>query len=184
MRKYYISHVDFSEIDAISNDETTREIALTRLNDAGAIDSDGNPDINYLNTLSGSVSIPFFTKLERRLSRRRGGVESAYEILQRLYDNEEYTAMYLYTVIMYGFIEWQVPQVVSMLPAVPEALKAFMSEFIADFSEFINEIDEDEEEYIDETEPADEEESTDEEELIDDEAEPVDDEESDIDDSE
>ena len=148
MRKYYMSHVDFSEIDAISNDETTREIALAKLSEVGALNSKGKPDANYLNTLSGSVSTPFFAKLQKRLSRRRGGVGGAYEILQRLYDNKEYTAMYLYIVIMYGFIEWQVPQVVSMLPVVPEALKAFMTEFMDDFTEFMNEI------TADETEPA------------------------------
>jgi hypothetical protein len=140
MKKYYMSHVDFSEIDTITGDEITRENALAKLNEAGALNAKGKPDASFLSTLSASVSAPFFAKLQKRLSRRRGGAGGVYETLQRLYAGKEYTAMYLYIVIMYGFLEWQVPQTVSALPVVPEALKAFLAEFMSDFTEFINEI--------------------------------------------
>ena len=45
--------------------------------------------------------------------------------------------MYLYIVIQYGFLEWQVPEMLTYLPAVPEALKSYMTEFITDFEEFL-----------------------------------------------
>ena len=140
MRKYYMSHVDFSEIATISTDKTSYDDAILKLTEAGAINAKGKPDVNYLNTLSGGTSIPFFTKLERRLSRRRGGIEDTYGTLKNMFGAKEYTAMYLYIVIMYGFIEWQVPQVISKLPAVPEVLKVFMSEFMADFEDYMQEI--------------------------------------------
>lgn len=144
MKKYYMAHVDFSEIATVSTDEITRENALARLTEVGAINAKGKPDVNYLNTLSGSISAPFFAKLQKRLSRRRGGIGGTYEILQRLYAGKEHTGMYLYIVIMYGFLEWQVPEILSLLPAVPEALKAFMTEFMVDFEECIAEMAEDE----------------------------------------
>lgn len=140
MRKYYMSHVDFSEIATVSTDEISKEIAISKLTESGAINEKGKPDANFLSTLCGSVSSPFFMKLHKRLSRRRGGIGGAYEILKKMHSAKEYTAMYLYIVIMYGFLEWQVPDLLVQLPAVPDALKMFMAEFIGDFEEFVNEI--------------------------------------------
>ena len=137
MRKYYMSHVDFSEIETISKDETTREIAMTRLTEGGALNAKGKPDAGYMRNLSETFAPPFFAKLQRRLSRRRGGIGGAYEIFSRLQSGKEYTAMYLYLVILYGFLEWQVPQMVAQLPVVPEALKAFLTAFMEDFSSFM-----------------------------------------------
>ena len=141
MKKYYVSHVDFSEIDALSNDEVTRENALAMLTEAGAVNGKGKPDTSYLNTLSGSFAFQFFGKLAKRLSRRRGGIRLVYEMLQKLSAAKEYTAMYLYIVIHYGFLEWQVPRQITCLPAVPDALKIWLSEFMADFEEFLTEMD-------------------------------------------
>jgi len=140
MKKSYVSHVDFSEINTVSTDELTKETALARLTEVGAITAKGRPDVNYLNALSGKVSAPFCGKLQRRLSRRRDGVTGVYSLLQRMYGDKEYTAMYLYIAIMYGYLEWQVPEILSLLPASPEALKVFMGEFMADFEEFLRDM--------------------------------------------
>ena len=141
MRKYYVSHVDLSEIEAISVDKTSLEISIEKLTEAGAINAKGKPDINIINNLSGSLSFPFFGKLSRRLSRRRGGIRTFYETVQKLQSAKEFNALYLYIVIHYGFIEWQVPALVTCMPAVPDVLKAYINEFMADFEEFINEQD-------------------------------------------
>ena len=141
MRKYYMSHVDFSEIDTLSNDEITRKNALAMMTEAGAINAKGKPDANVINNLSGSSSYQFFSKLSKRLSRRRGGIRAVYELLQKMQAAKEYTAMYLYIVIHYGFLECQVPRLVTCLPVIPEALKMFLTEFMADFEEFMSELD-------------------------------------------
>ena len=58
MRKYYVSHVDLSEIEAISVDKTSLENAVEKLTEAGAINAKGKPDANTINNLSGSLSFP------------------------------------------------------------------------------------------------------------------------------
>jgi len=140
MRKYYESHVDFTEIATVSNDEISKDNAIERLTEAGAINAKGKPDVSHLSTFSASISAPFFTKLEKRLSRRRGGIAEAYETLKQMQDGKEFTAMYLYIVIMYGFLEWRVQGILAQLPAVPDALKAFMGEFMSDFEEYMSEM--------------------------------------------
>jgi hypothetical protein len=140
MRKYYESHVDFSEIETVTCDKISHENAIEKLTEAGAFNEKGKPNVNFLNTLSGATSAPFFTKLERRLARRRGGIGGAYETFKNLLSRKEYTAMYLYLVILYGFLEWRVPELLSYLPAAPDVLKIFMGEFLADFEEFLEEM--------------------------------------------
>ena len=140
MKKYFVSHVDFTEIAAVSTDQITLDTAVEKLTEAGAINAKKKPDVNYLNTLSATVSLPFFSKLQKRLSRRRGGITAVHTLMKNLYTGKEYTAMFLYLVIQYGFLEWQVPEMLTYLPAVPDALKAYMTEFIADFEEFIAEL--------------------------------------------
>ena len=139
MKKYYISHIDFSEIEAVSTDEFSNENAVKKLTESGAINSKGKPDAKYLNTLSNTLSPSFFSKLIRRLARRRGGIRTVYDTLLKLQNAKEYTAMYLYIVIYYGFVEWQVPELIACLPAAPDALKVFLGEFMDDFDEFLRE---------------------------------------------
>jgi len=140
MKKYYVAHVDFSEIETVTTDQISHDAALERLTAEGALNAKGKPDPNYLNALSGSFAAPFLTKLARRVSRRRGGLAGVYETFKKLHAAKEYTAMYLYMAILYGFIEWRVPDIVTALPASPDALKLYMSEFMADFGEVLNEL--------------------------------------------
>lgn len=55
--------------------------------------------------------------------------------MQKLYDRKEYTALFLYLAILYGFLEWQVPEKILLLPAVPDALKIFEGRFSGAFDE-------------------------------------------------
>ena len=40
-----------------------------------------------------------------------------------------------YLAILYGFLEWQVPEKILLLPAVPDALKAFEGDFLSALDE-------------------------------------------------
>ena len=41
----------------------------------------------------------------------------------------------MYLAILYGFLEWQVPEKILLLPAVPDALKIFEGDFLSVFDE-------------------------------------------------
>ena len=52
-------------------------------------------------------------------------------------NRKEYLGFYLYLSILYGFLEWQVPERVAVLPAVPEAIKAFVGDFMSAFDHYM-----------------------------------------------
>lgn len=67
---------------------------------------------------------PMLEKLERRLRRHRdGGVGTVIRTMQMLYAQGDMQALYLYTAIFYGVIEWRVPEELALLPAEPPASK-------------------------------------------------------------
>lgn len=137
MKKYFISMVDFSEIINLTTDEGIKTRAQERMNELGVFNEKGKPDAAFLKTFTASVSEPFFAKLERRLNRRRGGIGAVHSLMGEMLGKKEYQAMFLFLVIEYGFLEWQVPEIITLLPASSDALKAFMTQFMAGFDSFM-----------------------------------------------
>lgn len=133
MKKYYMSFVDFSEISNVTADEEQLKKSRDRMAELGLLTEKGNPSLSQINSIVLSVSSPFFDKLRKRLSRRSGGFQQVHDTFQKLNNRKEYLGFYLYLSILYGFLEWQVPERVAVLPAVPEAIKAFVGDFMSAF---------------------------------------------------
>lgn len=140
MKKYYMAFVDFSEIINVTADEEQLKKAYTRMTELGLLTEKGNPSSAKISSLTASVSLPFFDKLKRRISRRTGGIVGVKDTLKKLYGKKEYNAMFLYICFLYGFMEWQVPEQVLLLPAAPEALKLFAAEFLSVFEAYITNL--------------------------------------------
>ena len=137
MKKYYMSFVDFSEIVNVTADEAQLEKARERMTELGLLTEKGNPSSTQISSMTASVSAPFFDKLKRRINRRPGGITAVKDTVKKLCDKKEYTALFLYLCFLYGFMEWQVPERVLLLPAAPDALKLFASEFLAEFERYL-----------------------------------------------
>ena len=136
MKKYYMAFVDFSEIINVTADEEQLIKARERMTELGLLTEKGNPSPSQIGSMTVSVSAPFFDKLKRRISRRPGGILTVKDTLTKLYDRKEYTAVFLNLCFLYGFMEWQVPERILLLPAAPEALKLFTSEFLSAFEAY------------------------------------------------
>lgn len=137
MKKYYMSFIDFSEVANVTADGEQIKKAKERLTELGLLTDKGNPSPSHISTITSSISAPFFDKLQRRMARRNGGITTARDTLKMLNDRKEYTAVFLYLAFLYGFLEWQVPEQLTLLPAVPDAMKCFAAEFIADFDRYL-----------------------------------------------
>lgn len=137
MRKYYLSHIDFSEIVNVTTDESQLRRARARMRRLGLLTEQGKPAISYIAHYAERSSTSFFVKLSKRL-RNRGGIEAVAATLQMLCDRHDYYGFYLYLVIMYGFVEWQVPERVVLLPALPVALKSYCEGFLKALNKFIS----------------------------------------------
>lgn len=140
MKKYYMAFVDFSEIINVTADEEQLEKAKARMMELGLLTEKGNPSPSRISSMTKSVVPAFFDKLKRRISRRPGGITAVKDTVDKLCGNKEYTALFLYLCFLYGFMEWQVPEQVRLLPAVPDALKLFASEFQSAFEEYLESI--------------------------------------------
>ena len=140
MRKYYLSHIDFSEIINVTADEKQINEAKKRMRELKFLTEKGNPSVGGIGIMTINTSKPFFAKLYRKMQRRRGGAEAVRDTLKKLFERKDYYGFYLYVAFLYGFLEWQVPEPVVLLPAVPEALKIYCSEFMDVFDFFLKEM--------------------------------------------
>lgn len=139
MKKYYLSHIDFSELINVTADAEQLEIAKTRMIELGLLTEKGNPATAAIGSMVDSLSKSFFIKLQRRLRYRNGGIASVKDTMKKLYDRKDYYGFFLYIAFLYGFLEWQVPGRVVLLPAVPEALKCYCTDLITAFDKFTEE---------------------------------------------
>lgn len=136
MKKYYLSHIDFSELINITADTEQLSRAKERMKELGILTDKGNPSVSSITVIATNGSNGFFMKLQKRL-RRRGNAAAIKDTLQKLYDRKDYYGFYLYIAFLYGFLEWQVPERVVLLPAVPEALKCYCGELLTAFDSFL-----------------------------------------------
>lgn len=137
MKKYYMAFVDYSEIINLTADAEQLEKAKVRMTELELLTEKGNPSTTQLRALAEHTAGAFLDKLQRRITRRPGGITAVRDTFQKLHDKKEYNAMFLYLTFLYGFIEWQVPEKTVLLPASQEALKIFMGEFLAGFDKYL-----------------------------------------------
>lgn len=137
MKKYYLSHIDFSEIVNITADEEQLERAKNRMIELELLTEKGISSAKNICTMTADLSEAFFIKLRRRLRYRNGGIIDVRDTLKKLYDRSDYYGFYMYVAFLYGFLEWQVPGRVVLLPAVWEALEFYCTAFLEAFNKFI-----------------------------------------------
>lgn len=139
MKKYYLSHIDFSEIINVTADEKQIENAKSRMTELGLLTEKGNPATAAIGTMTAITSKSFFIKLDKRIGRRPGGIAAVKDTLQKLSDRKDYYGFFFYIAFLYGFLEWQVPERIVLLPAVPEALKCYCNGLVSCFEAYIDE---------------------------------------------
>ena len=139
MKKYYLSHIDFSELVNVTADEEQLGIARERMIELGLLTEKGNPATAKIGSMVGSLSKSFFVKLQRRLRYHKGGIIAVRDTLKKIYDRKDYYGFFFYVSILYGFIEWQVPNEVTLMPATSETLRCYCTELMIALNNFIDE---------------------------------------------
>lgn len=126
MKRYFESHIDYSEVEYI----TTKEKQITRANDT--ITELGLLNGKKLNSELITQAIrpeEFFNRLQYRMKNLHG-FSDAVDNLHMLYERRDYYGVYLYLVFLFGFVHWRTPRELSILPASSEYLKQYLSEFM------------------------------------------------------
>ena len=137
MKKYYLSHIDFSEIANVTADEARIRRARARMQELRMLTDKGKPSVRSISRTANSELGPFFLKLRKR-HRRYGGIRAVIATLHMLYDRKDYYGFFLYLAFLYGFLEWQLPEKLMLLPASPEALKCYCTEFLDSIDKYVS----------------------------------------------
>lgn len=139
MKRYYMSIIDFSEIENITTDENRIKELKNQMQKEGLLTEKGNPSYMQITAVVKQTSERFLNKLSKRIQNRDGGIEEVYNIFRMLEQRKEFIALYLYLAFLYGFIEWRVPRKIELLSSNRETLKMFFAEFLIQFDGFLKE---------------------------------------------
>ena len=139
MRKYYLSFVDLSEVINVTANPDQISWALDQLRKSYFIDNLNEPNRIQIGNFAASIFPSFFDKLSIRIAHWQGGILSVHQTLHKLMDMEDYIGMYLYLVVMYGFLMWKTPDHLQLLGANPPALQCYMEAFLELFDNALRE---------------------------------------------
>lgn len=130
MRKYYLSFVDLSEIINVTANPGQISWALEQLREHQLIDRLNEPNPIQIGNLAASLFPAFYSKLSLRIARWQGGILNVRQTLRKLMDLEDTIGMYLYLVVMYGFLMWKTPDQLQLLTVSRPALQCYMEAFL------------------------------------------------------
>lgn len=137
MRKYFTSHIDFSEIINITTEPEQLGKARRLLSELNILNAKDAPAVREINKETAVLAKPFLQKLHRRMIDRRGGITLVRDTLKMLYKRKDYYGCYFYIAFLYGYLEWQVPNKLVLMPAVPEVLQCYCTAIIRQFDKYI-----------------------------------------------
>lgn len=137
MKKYLMSFIDYSEIINVTADQEQLQNAKKRMTELGLLTDKGNIRPSQIDAVAVSEGPAFFAKLDKRLRRRAGGIAVIKGSFQKLYDERNDMAMFLYLAFWYGLLEWQLPEPVVLLPAIPAAMSRFFDTFMEEFEKYM-----------------------------------------------
>lgn len=130
MKNFYMSITDYSEIRFLTGDITEREDPDTMLAEKGIITAKGNPSKEKMRKIAETMAEPLIVKVHSRLKFRINRDKPVINTFNKMYDNSDYTGMYLYLTFLYGFVGWKVPVEINLISSRRDLLAAFFGEFM------------------------------------------------------
>ncbi len=130
MKNYYMSITDYSEIRFLTGDITEREDPDTMLTDKGILTAKGNPSKEKMRKIAETMAEPLIVKVHSRLKFRINRDKPVINTFNKMYDNSDYTGMYLYLTFLYGFVGWKTPLEINLISSRRDLLAAFFGEFM------------------------------------------------------
>ena len=132
--------MDFSEIENITSDYVKIKEASDKMKTLGMMNDDGSINETRIKQIVNDATVPFFAKLNRRIRHIDGGMSEVFLNYSMMVERSEYIAAYFYIAFLYGFMQWGVPEEISLVPADDNVLKFFAVEFGKRFSSYMEEL--------------------------------------------
>ena len=130
MKNFYMSITDYSEIRFLTGDITDREDPDTMLAEKGIITAKGNPSKDKMRKITEQTAEPLIVKVHSGLKFRKNTDKPVIHTFNKMYDNSDYTGMYLYLTFLYGFVGWKTPLEINLISSRRDLLAAFFGEFM------------------------------------------------------
>ena len=130
MKNFYMSITDYSEIRFLTGDITEREDPDTMLAEKCIITAKGNPSKEKMRKIAGQMAEPLIVKVHSRLNFRKNKDKPVINTFNKMYDNSDYTGMYLYLTFLYGFVGWKTPLEINLISSRRDLLAAYFGEFM------------------------------------------------------
>ena len=130
MKNFYMSITDYSEIRFLTGDITERDDPDTMLAEKGIITAKGNPSKEKMRKIAEQMAEPLIVKVHSRLNFRKNKDKPVINTFNKMYDNSDYTGMYLYLTFLYGFVGWKTPLEINLISSRRDLLAAFFGEFM------------------------------------------------------
>ena len=131
-----LSLINLSEIRFLTGDIGERENADAMMQERGLLTDKGNPSVSGMAELNVYHTPKLLSRLSLKLKFRENGFEHMRNTYLKMYSEKDYTGMFLFTVLMYGFIGRRVPLDLNLISSRRELLKIFFGEFVRTLEEF------------------------------------------------
>ena len=136
MNNYNLSFINLSEIRFLTGDTKEPENADAVMREHGLLTDKCNPSASGIAELNNYLTPLLLNRLSCKLKFRENSFECMRNTYLKMYSEKDYTGMFLFTVLMYGFIGWRTPLNLNLMSSRREMLKIFFGEFVRTLEDF------------------------------------------------
>ena len=136
MNNYNLSFVNLSEIRFLTGDTKEPENADAVMQEHGLLTDKGNPSVSGIAEQNEHYTLLLLKRISAKLQFRENSFECMRNTYLKMYSEKDYTGMFLFTVLMYGFIGWRTPLNLNLMSSRREMLKIFFGEFVRTLEDF------------------------------------------------
>ena len=136
MNNYNLSFINLSEIRFLTGDIGEQENADAMLQERGLLTDKGNPSVSGIAEQNEHYTPLLLNRLWAKLQFRENSFECIRNTYLKMYSEKDYTGMFLFTVLLYGFIGWRTSLNLNLMSSRKEMLKIFFGEFVRTLEDF------------------------------------------------
>lgn len=136
MNNYNLSLINLSEIRFLTGDIGEQENADAMLQERGLLTDKGNPSVSGIAEQNEHDTPLLLNRLSGKLQFRENSFECIRNTYLKMYSEKDYTGMFLFTVLLYGFIGWRTSLNLNLMSSRKEMLKIFFGEFVRTLEDF------------------------------------------------
>ena len=136
MNNYNLSFISLSEIRFLTGDIGEQENADAMMQERGLLTDKGNPSVSGIAEQNEHDTPLLLNRLSRKLQFRENSFECIRNTYLKMYSEKDYTGMFLFTVLLYGFIGWRTSLNLNLMSSRKEMLKIFFGEFVRTLEDF------------------------------------------------